>query len=65
MRDQDPKAFPDPDDRGAKVEGFGRVAGNPCPSRPGRGAVVPVDPAPDAGAAKPDVTSCRRTANIL
>ena len=24
MREQDPKAFPDPDDRGAKVEGFGK-----------------------------------------
>jgi len=59
MRNQDPKAFPDPEDGRAKVDGFGRVDGNPCPaSRPGRGAVVPVDPAPDAGPAKPDVTSC-------
>lgn len=28
MRNQDPKAFPDPEDKGAKVDGFGK---------PGRG----------------------------
>jgi hypothetical protein len=53
MRNQDPKAFPDPEDKGAKVEGFGTKKNRPgSTARPEPGAVPPVDPMPDAGTAK-------------
>jgi hypothetical protein len=55
MRNQDPKAFPDPEDKGAKVDGFGKPERKPGPvSRPDPGAVTPVDPVPEASAARPD-----------
>jgi hypothetical protein len=51
MRNQDPKAFPDPEDGRAKVDGFGK----PGPaSRRDTGAAPPVSPVPGAAAVKPD-----------
>jgi hypothetical protein len=55
MRNQDPKAFPNRKDRGAKVEGFGNPESRSgSTARPDSGVVPPVDPVPDAGTAKPD-----------
>jgi hypothetical protein len=54
MRNQDPKAFPEPDDRGAKVEGFDTKKNRPgSNARPDPIAVPPLGAVSDPGAVKP------------
>ena len=58
MRNQDPKAFPNPEDKGAKVEGFGKPESNPDRTRSSGprhdpSAVPPLGAVSDPGAVKP------------
>jgi hypothetical protein len=54
MRNQDPKAFPDPEDKRAKVEGFGKLESKSgSTARRDPGAVSPVHHVPDTVTATP------------
>ena len=58
MRNQDPKAFPNPEDGGAKVDGFGKPESKPDDTRRSRSRrdprrVPPLGAVSDPGAVKP------------
>jgi len=58
MRNQDPKGLPDPDDRGAKVDGFGKPVSKPDDTRRSRSRRDPsgvplLGAVSDPGAVKP------------
>ena len=58
MRNQDPKAFPDPEDKGAKVDGFGKPVSKPDDTRRSRSRRDPsgvplLGAVSDPGAVKP------------